>query len=73
MTKFTGDGFSKEELSEEERARHREAYREYEKDFPMLRKAANLFRSWPLLGAIGGGLFGFAMWLRWWLENGGSQ
>ena len=52
MTKFTGEGFSKEEFSEDERARHREALREYEKDFTFLRSGANIGRSAKTLAAI---------------------
>lgn len=51
MTKFTGEGFSKEDLSEAERAKHREAIREYEKDFPFIRAFANIGRSAKSLAA----------------------
>lgn len=70
MTRFTGDGFSREDLSEEERARHREAYREYEKDFMYLRPFANILRSGRSLVIVFAAVSAIGVAIRWAVAQG---
>ena len=63
MSKITGDGFNRGEFSEEERAQHREMFREFSDQYPLARPFFNALRTaksmgytFGVLAALGGGV-----------------
>lgn len=63
MSKITGNGFSREDFSEDERAQHREMFREFTDQYPLskpffnaMRTAKSMAVTFGILAALGGGV-----------------